>query len=56
VARAAVLDRHPAVRRALAELAGEIDDAEMRRLNARADVQREDIRAIARDWLTRVVP
>ena len=56
VARAALLDRHPEVRRALAELAGKIDDGEMRRLNARADVQREDIRAIARDWLTRVLP
>lgn len=56
VVRAAVLERHPEVRRALAELAGKIDDAEMRRLNARADVQHEDIGAIARDWLTRVVP
>jgi glycine betaine/choline ABC-type transport system substrate-binding protein len=56
VARATVLDRHPEVRRALAELAGHLDDAEMRRLNARADVQHEDIRAIARGWLTRVLP
>jgi glycine betaine/choline ABC-type transport system substrate-binding protein len=56
VVRAEVLERHPEVRRALAELAGKLDDAEMRRLNARADVQHEDIRAIARDWLTRVAP
>lgn len=56
VVRSAVLERHPEVRRALAELAGKIDDAEMRRLNARADVQHEDIRAIALDWLTRVLP
>ena len=56
VVRSEVLDRHPEIRRALAELAGKIDDAEMRRLNARADVQHEDIRAIARDWLTRVAP
>jgi glycine betaine/choline ABC-type transport system substrate-binding protein len=56
VVRTEVLERHPEIRRALAELAGKIDDAEMRRLNARADVQHEDIRAIARDWLTRVAP
>ncbi len=56
VVRAAVLERHPEVRRALAELAGKIDDGEMRRLNARTDVQHEDIGAIARDWLARVVP
>lgn len=56
VVRAAVLERHPEVRRALAELAGKIDDAEMRRLNARADVQHEDIGAIAHDWLARVLP
>lgn len=56
VARSVLLSRHPEVRRALAELAGKIDDAEMRRLNARADVQHEDIAALARDWLTRVLP
>jgi glycine betaine/choline ABC-type transport system substrate-binding protein len=56
VVRAATLERHPEVRCALAELAGKIDDAEMRRLNARADVRHEDIRAIARDWLGRVLP
>lgn len=56
VIRAAVLERHPQIRGALAELAGKIDDAEMRRLNARADVRHEDIRAIARDWLSRVLP
>ncbi len=56
VIRATVLERHPEIRRALAELAGKIDDAEMRRLNARADVRHEDLRAIARDWLSRVLP
>lgn len=56
VVRAAVLERHPEIRRALAELAGKIDDAEMRRLNARADVRHEDLRAIAQDWLRRVLP
>ena len=56
VVRAAVLERHPEIRRALAELGGKIDDAEMRRLNARADVRHEDLPAIARDWLNRVLP
>jgi osmoprotectant transport system substrate-binding protein len=54
--RQAVLDRHPEVGRALAELAGKIDDAAMRRLNALVDVQHQDLRAVARDWLVRAVP
>lgn len=56
VVREATLTRHPELRRALAELAGKISDDEMRALNARADVQHEDLTAIARDWLTRNVP
>lgn len=56
VVRDALLERHPEVGRALAELAGKISDAEMRRLNAEADVQHRDISAIARVWLTQNVP
>jgi len=51
VTRAQVLEAHPEVRRALAELEGRIPDAEMRRLNALADVEHRDIVVIARDWL-----
>ena len=51
-----MLERHPEVKRALAELAGKISDAEMRRLNAEADVQHRDISAIARDWLMQTLP
>ncbi|TLY51833.1 MAG: glycine/betaine ABC transporter substrate-binding protein, partial [Gemmatimonadetes bacterium] len=51
VTRAQVLEAHPEVRRALAELEGRIPDAEMRRLNALADVEHRDIAVIARDWL-----
>ena len=51
VARAHTLEAHPDVGRALAELEGKISDGEMRRLNALADVEHEDIAAIAREWL-----
>jgi glycine betaine/choline ABC-type transport system substrate-binding protein len=56
VVREAVLERHPDVRRALAELGGKIDDAEMRRLNVLADVEHRDLSEIARDWLARALP
>lgn len=56
VVRGIVLQRHPEVGRALTELAGKIDDAAMRRLNAQADVEHRDLAAIARDWLARTLP
>ena len=56
VARGAVLEKYPAVRAALAELGGKISDAEMRRLNAQADVEHKDIVEIARAWLQQQVP
>jgi len=56
VIRAAVLEKHPAVTAALAELGGKISDAEMRRLNALADVEHKDIAEIARTWLAQRVP
>ena len=56
VVRGALLERHPEVGRALAELAGKIDDATMRRLNAQADVEHRDLRAVAHDWLAQAVP
>jgi glycine betaine/choline ABC-type transport system substrate-binding protein len=56
VVRRVVIERHPAVRAALAELAGRITDAEMRRLNALADVERRDLAVIAREWLTASLP
>ncbi len=51
VTRSQTLEAHPDLRRALAELEGKISDAEMRRLNALADVEHQDIAAIAREWL-----
>jgi len=56
VVRAAVLDKYPAVRAALAALGGKISDVEMRRLNALADVEHKDIAEIARAWLAERVP
>jgi glycine betaine/choline ABC-type transport system substrate-binding protein len=56
VVRTAVLRDHPAIAAALAELAGKISDAEMRRLNALADVEHRDLAVIARQWLARTAP
>lgn len=52
VVRAATVERHPEIARALAELGGTISDDEMRRLNALADVEHRDIAVIAREWLS----
>ncbi|MGH7548738.1 MAG: glycine betaine ABC transporter substrate-binding protein [Gemmatimonadales bacterium] len=56
VIRAEVLKRHPGVTAALDELADRLSDAEMRRLNADADVRHRDIRTIAREWLRANLP
>ncbi len=56
VIRAEVLERYPNVGTALAELGGKISQAEMRRLNALADVEHRDIAEIARVWLADHVP
>jgi len=56
VIRQAALTRHPEITAALAQLAGRISDAEMRRLNALADVEHRDIQSIARDWLGATLP
>ena len=56
VIRTPTLLAHPALRRALGELAGGISDDEMRRLNALADVQHRDIVTLAHDWLRDSLP
>jgi len=56
VIRQAAVTRHPGVATALAQLAGRMSDAEMRRLNALADVEHRDIATIARDWLRATLP
>jgi len=56
VVRGELLEQHPEVGRALLELRGKIDDDEMRRLNAQADIDHKDLHAIAHDWLAQAVP
>jgi glycine betaine/choline ABC-type transport system substrate-binding protein len=56
VVRVSVLEKHPSVGAALAELGGTMSDAEMRRLNALADVEHKDITEIARAWLAERLP
>jgi glycine betaine/choline ABC-type transport system substrate-binding protein len=56
VIRQGTVRAHPEVAASLAALAGRISDAEMRRLNALADVEHRDIATIARDWLGANLP
>ncbi len=56
VTRGRTLSAHPALAAALSELAGRISDADMRRLNALADVAHRDIASVARTWLAEHVP
>jgi osmoprotectant transport system permease protein len=51
VVRTASLLREPAIRRALARLAGRVSDAQMRALNAAVDIERRDVREVVRDFL-----
>ena len=51
VARRATLERHPEVRRALAELAGKISGEEMRRLNFAVEGENRDLRQVVREFL-----
>jgi len=53
VVRRETLARHPAVRAALAELAGKISDDEMRRLNYAVDGERRDVKEVVRDFRRR---
>jgi osmoprotectant transport system permease protein len=54
VARAETLLRHPKARAALERLAGRISAADMRAMNYAADVEHQDITAIARTFLSRI--
>ncbi len=51
IVRADTLERHPAVRGALAELAGKISEAEMRRLNYALDGEKRDVKDVVREFL-----
>ncbi len=56
VVRASLLERRPAVAGALAELAGALSVADMRRLNAQVDVEHRDLAVVAREWLAGRAP
>ena len=49
--RTATLLRHPSIGRALDRLAGRITGADMRAMNAAVDVERRDVREVAREFL-----
>jgi len=51
IVRRETLTRHPQVRAALAELAGSITDAEMRRLNYAVDGEHRDAKDVVREFL-----
>ncbi len=51
IVRRETLARHPAVREALAELAGKVSDEEMRRLNYALDGQHRDVKEVVREFL-----
>ena len=53
IVRAETLERHPAIRAALAELAGRISDAEMRRMNYAVDGEHRDVKDVVREFLQR---
>ncbi len=54
VVRAETLEFFPVVRQALLELAGTLDEQEMRRLNRLVDVEKRDIKEVARGFLEMV--
>ncbi len=56
VTRQSTIQQHPDIAAALDQLAGRLSDGEMRRLNALADVEHQDIATIARDWLRTSLP
>ncbi len=54
VVRSETLERHPALRPALAELAGKISDADMRRMIYAVDGEHRDVKDVAREFLQRI--
>ena len=53
IVRAETLERHPAIRAALAELAGRLSDAQMRQMNYAVDGEHRDVKDVAREFLQR---
>jgi osmoprotectant transport system substrate-binding protein len=55
VVRGETLARHPEVRAALAQLAGKIDDAAMRRMNYAVDGEHRDAAVVVREFLSATI-
>lgn len=53
VIREKTMSEHPEVGRAIAQLAGKINDEDMRRLNFAVDGQHQDVKDVAREFLQR---
>jgi glycine betaine/choline ABC-type transport system substrate-binding protein len=53
VVRTAALLQHAAIPRALGRLAGRISEKDMRAMNRAVDVDRRDVRDVAREFLSR---
>ena len=51
IIRADVLERHPEIADALKLLAGRIDDKEMAKLNGKVDLEKQDAKTVAKEWL-----
>jgi len=51
IIRADVLQKHPEIADALKLLAGKLDDAEMAKLNGKVDLEKQDPKAVAKEWL-----
>jgi glycine betaine/choline ABC-type transport system substrate-binding protein len=53
IVRRAALNTHPEIAAALNRLGGRISVAQMRQMNYAADVQKQDVAAIAKEFLAR---
>jgi len=51
IIRADVLQKHPEIAEALKVLAGSLDDKEMAKLNGKVDLEKEDPKTVAKEWL-----
>jgi osmoprotectant transport system substrate-binding protein len=51
IIREDVLKKHPEIADALKRLAGKLDDKEMAKLNAKVDLEKQDAKAVAKEWL-----
>jgi osmoprotectant transport system substrate-binding protein len=51
IIRADVLQKHPEIRDALELLAGTLDEKEMAKLNAKVDLDKQDPKTVAKEWL-----